>query len=130
MDGCIFAAVMNMIGKHIQWKSALLLSMMAWLLSFQTYHVLTAHHHQETCCEHEHHKHHKHQHDAANDASEQHEEEDCEICKIISLPFDIAERFHYQINADDHQIEYAVFGQVVYLDQVYDHSQGRAPPVA
>jgi hypothetical protein len=120
---------MKMIGKHIQWKSVLLLSMMFWLLSFQTYHVLTAHHHQEPCCEHEHHKHHKHQHDAATDANEQHGEEDCEICKIISLPFDVAETFHFQIKTNDHRIDYLVFGEVVYLDQVYGQARGRAPPV-
>lgn len=127
MGGHIFAASMHLIGKHISWKATLLFSMMVWLLSFQTYHVLTAHHHQEPCCEHERHKHH---HAAASDAQEQQEDDDCEICKIISLPFDVAESFQYEVSPSDHTVEYAVIAQVVYLDHVYGHAQGRAPPKA
>ena len=81
---------MKMMNGFGRLKSIGLLTLLVWLLSFQTYHVITEHsellgHHHE-CCDH-------HTEDSSQSALPESEEDDCQICKLVSLPYVSSEAF-------------------------------------
>jgi len=81
---------MKMMNGFGRLKSLGLLTLLVWLLSFQTYHIITVHsellgHHHE-CCDH-------HAEDSNQSATPESGEDDCQICKLVSLPYVSSEAF-------------------------------------
>ena len=108
-------------------KSMGLLSLLVWLLSFQTYHVITEHselllgkHH--SCAHH-------HDSDDAKATSSSEEDDDCQICKLVSLPFVTANSLELDIEQPDFMVQ----SSGIYLEssnQIVFYSRGqRGPPM-
>ena len=107
-------------------KSVGLLTLLVWLLSFQTYHVISEHsellfgYHDECC--------HHHDHDASQASLPESEEDDCQICKLISLPFVSSETFEIDIKNEELRSEFvAVYFESSNQQVLYSRGQ-RGPP--
>lgn len=117
---------MKMMNGFGRLKSVGLLTLLLWLLSFQTYHVITEHsellfgkHHS---CSH-------HDHEEAPSAVPESSEEDCQICKLVSLPYVSSEAFEVDFQNEVFRSEVVAI-YVESSNQPVFYSRGqRGPPV-
>jgi hypothetical protein len=117
---------MKMMNGYGRLKSVGLLTLLLWLLSFQTYHVITEHsellfgsHH---CCSH-------HDHQDAQSAVPESNDEDCQICKLVSLPFVTAQTFTVDFTQQELQSETIALYLESSNQQVFYSRGQRGPPV-
>jgi hypothetical protein len=123
---CCTFALMKMMNGFGRLKSIGLLTLLAWLLSFQTYHVITEHsellgHHHE-CCDH-------HTEDCSQSALPESEEDDCQICKLVSLPYVSSEAFESDLQKEVSLSEVVAFYVESSNQQVFYSRGQRGPPV-
>jgi hypothetical protein len=115
--------MMNCFGRL---KSVGLLTLLLWLLSFQTYHVITEHSElvfgKHYSCSH-------HDHDEAPSTVPESSEEDCQICKIVSLPFVTTQTFSVDFTQQELQSEATVLYVESSNQQVFYSRGQRGPPV-
>jgi len=117
---------MKMMNGFGRLKSLGLLTLLVWLLSFQTYHVITEHsellgHHHE-CCD-------NHTEDSSQSALPESEEDDCQICKLVSLPFVTTQTFSVDFTQQELQSEATALYVESSNQQVFYSRGQRGPPV-
>lgn len=110
-----------------------MLVLVAWLLSFKTYHVVTEHYGEKA---HHHHHHHAHGHKCCDAPPKKAgfnlpacEAEDCSICDLISLPFTGSSSFDISILVKFSQALNSFEVASVLLDERYYTFDSRGPPV-
>lgn len=107
-----------------------MLTLVAWLLSFKSYHVVTEHFGESA-----HHHHHGHIHTCCDEPSKSAgynlpacKAEDCSICDLISLPFTGSPSFEVNATTKFSQALNSFEIPSALLDQRYDTSDSRGPP--
>jgi hypothetical protein len=119
---------MKMMNGFGRLKSVGLLTLLVWLLSFQTYHVITEH--SELLFGHSHEcGHHHHEEDSKQSAIPESAEEDCQICKLVSLPFVTAQTFSVDFTQQEKQSEATALYVESSNQQVFYSRGQRGPPV-